>query len=218
MVFLTLLRTQLILGGDAIDARCLLVERCWMETFLSQILRRWGITSVARHLDWALFSAVDRIPLAKRRFSVRIWRNMSRAASLMLRPCGCFIELYAAADATLALIPATATFVPSRWDTLVWLLFATSLRPILERIQFEGPKKCWRSCGVHIGFVMARPRDRPSVSRGIITLRALGREKWDFLCFPNFYCLNLNLLTRPQTRANVFYNGYGKDTATAVAR
>ena len=102
--------------------RRLLVERCWMETFLSQILRRWGITSVARHLDWALFSAVDRIPLAKRRFSVRIWHNMSRAASLMLTPCDCFIELYAAAGATLALIPATATFVPSRWDTLVWLL------------------------------------------------------------------------------------------------
>ena len=39
MVFLTLLRTQLILGGDAMDTKCLPIERCWTETFLSQILR-----------------------------------------------------------------------------------------------------------------------------------------------------------------------------------
>ena len=88
MVFLSLLRMQLILGGDAIDAKCLPVERC---CFFSQMMRRWGMTSVAR-LDWALFSAVDRIPFVKCWFFVRIRRNINRAASLMLRcgPCDCF--------------------------------------------------------------------------------------------------------------------------------
>jgi len=69
------------------DARCLPVERCWTEMFLSQMVRCWGMTSVAHHL--VLFSAVDRIPLVKCWFCAMIWRNMSRAASLKLRrgPC-----------------------------------------------------------------------------------------------------------------------------------
>jgi len=111
----SLLRTQLILEEDAIDARCFPVERCWTETFLSQMLRRWGMTSIARRLNWTLFSAVDRISLAKRWFCVKIWR---RAASLMLRrgPCGCFIELCAVTctDCCLSCLRHL-----SRWDTLV---------------------------------------------------------------------------------------------------
>jgi len=47
--FLILLRTQLILERDAIDAKCLLVE-CWTETFLSRMLRRWEMASVARRI------------------------------------------------------------------------------------------------------------------------------------------------------------------------
>ena len=186
--------THAILGGNAIDARCLPVERCWTETFLSQMLCRWGMISVARRLDWAFF-VVDRILFVKCWFFVKIWRNMSRAASLMLRrrPCGCFIELCAAAVATLALIAATATFVPSRWDPyLPNCCSPLHWSQILERIRLEEPKKCWRSCGVHVGFVMARPRDQhPSVSRSIIASRALGWEKWDFLCFPNFYWIDI---------------------------
>jgi len=117
------------------------------------------MASVAYHLDWALFFAVDRIPFAKRWF--RIWRNMSRAASLMLRhgPYGCFIEL--CAGATLVLI--AAALVLSRWDNLVWLPNCCSplhWGQILDRIQLEGPKKCWRSCCVYDGFVMARPCDQ----------------------------------------------------------
>jgi len=49
MVFLTLLRMQLILEGEALDARCFPVERYWTETFLSQMLRRWGIPL---HIVW----------------------------------------------------------------------------------------------------------------------------------------------------------------------
>jgi len=164
--------------------------------FLSQMLRCWGMTSVACRLDWALFSTVDRILLVKHWFCVRTWRNMSRAGSLMLRrgPCGCFIELCAVAGATLALITVIAMLVSSRWDTLVWLPNCCSpfhWGQILDRIRLEGPKKCWRSCCVHDGFVMAQPCDhRPSVSRGI-TSRALGREKWDFPCFPNFIWTDL---------------------------
>jgi len=55
MVFLTLLRTQLILEEDAIDARCLPVERCWTEIFLSQMMRRWEMTFVARRLLGLVF-------------------------------------------------------------------------------------------------------------------------------------------------------------------
>ena len=39
------------------------------------------------------------------------------------------------------------------------------------------------------GIAMRSPF--PSVSRGMIASMALGREKWDFLCFPNFIWTNL---------------------------
>ena len=78
----------------------------------------------------------------------------------------------------------------SRLDKIPWLSnYCSPLHwgQILDRIRFKGPKKCWRSCCVHNEFVIARPCDhRPSVSRGMITSRAFGREKWDFPCFPNF--------------------------------
>jgi len=83
--------THAILGGDAIYAR-LPVECCWTEMFLSQMMRHWGMTFVARHLDSALFS--DKILFVKYWFFVRIRRNMNRAAPLMLRrgPCDCFMN------------------------------------------------------------------------------------------------------------------------------
>jgi len=171
---------------DAIDAFQSNVERKRSSH------RYYAIEGWFRRLDWALFST--RIPLARRWFGDM---NMSRAASLMFRrgPCGCFIELCAVAGAMLALIAATATFVSSRWNTLIRLPNCCLLLhwgQILDRIRLEGPKKCWRSCCVHDGFVMARPCDhRPSVSRGMIASRALDREKWDFSCFPNFIWTDL---------------------------
>ena len=144
------------------------------------------MVSVACHLDWASFSTVDRILLAKRWFCVRIWVGLH----LWCLDAGlavAFIELCAAASATLALIAVTATLVSSRWDNLVWLLNCCSSfhwRQILDRIRLERPKKYWRSCCVHDGFVIARPYDQ--ASKWYDASRALGREKWDFPCFPNF--------------------------------
>jgi len=181
MVFLTLLRTQLILGEDAIDARCLPIERCWTEMFLSQMMRRWGMTSVARRLYWILFSAVDRIPLVKCWFCIKIWCNMSWAASLKLRrgPCDCFIKFVCCrwCDASTDCCYCDA-FLISMWYPWLTakLLLATSLRLNTWSIRLEGSKKCWRSCWVHEKIVMAWPGDhRPSVSRNINTSRALGR-------------------------------------------
>jgi len=190
MVFLILLRTQLILGEDAIDARYLPIERCWTEMFLSQVVRRWGMTSVARRLDWALFSAVGRIPLVKYWFFVRIWRNMSRAASLLRRgPCDCFINYVLPwCDACTDRCYCDAFLVSM--CILDWLPNCCSpfhWGQILDSIRLEGPKECWRFRWAHEEIVMAWPGDhRPSVSRGITTSRALGREKWNLLCFPNF--------------------------------
>ena len=100
-----------------------------------------------------------------------------------------FIELCAAA-ATLALIVVIATLISFRWDNLVWLPNCCSplhWSQILDKIRLEGPKKYWRSCCMQNGFVVARSCDHhPSVSRGMIASRTLGREKWDFPCFPNF--------------------------------
>jgi len=132
--------------------------------------------------SWALFS------VRKRWYCVRIWRNISRAASLTLRrgSCGCFYwTVYCRwCDACIA---ATA-LVSSRWDNFVWLPNCCSplhWGQILDRIQLEGPKKCWRSaCTMDLwwhGHAI-----RSSISRGMIASKALGREKWDFLYFPNF--------------------------------
>jgi len=170
-------------------------NECWTETFLSQMVRRLEVTSVV----WIGFCFPPSTGFRSQNVDspsgydviwagLRLWCLETQALRLLY-------ELCAAASAMLALIAATATFVPSRWDTLVWLLNCCSplhWSQILERIRFEGPKKCWWSCGVHVGFVMARPRDhRSNVSRGIIASRALGREKWNFLCFPNFYWIDL---------------------------
>jgi len=201
MVFLTLLRTQLILGENAIDARCLPVERCWTEMFLSQIVRRWGMTSVARRLDWA-FSAVDRIPLVKCWFCARIWHNMSRAASLKLRALRLLYWIVCCrwSDACTDCCYCDA-FLVSMWYPYLTakLLLATSLRLNTWSIRLEGTKKYWQSCWAHEEIVMARSGNhRPSVSRGINASRALSREKWrNLLCFPNF------LLKMPRARANV---------------
>jgi len=140
-------------------------------------------------------------------FCVRIWRNMSRAASLMLRrgPCGYFIELCAAADMMLALSAAIATLVLSRWDTLVWLPNCCSplhWSQILDRIRLEGPKKCWRSCCVHDGFMMAWPCDHRFPRYDCF--EGTWSRKMKFSLFSKFY------LNRPQMRANVFYSS-GKD-------
>jgi len=164
--------------------------------------------------DCALFSAVDRIPLVKCWFCARIWHNMSRAASLMLRrgPCDCFIELCAAAGVRLALIVATATLFSSRCDIL-WLLNCCSPFHWSQILELSGSKD-QRNVGdlaawVYEKIVMARSGDhRPSVSCGI---NALGREKWNLLCFSNF------LLKMPRARANVFHSGYEKDLSGSAA-
>ena len=131
-----------------------------LEMFLSQIMRRWGMTSVACRLDWALFSAVDRIPLVKCWFCAKMWHNMSRVASLKFRrrPCDCFIKLCAAAGAMLALIVATATPFSSRCSILDWLPNCCSPLHFANTwsIWLEEPKKCWRFCWAHEEIVMAR--------------------------------------------------------------
>jgi len=135
-----------------------------------------------------LFSAVDRILLVKYWFFIRIRRNMSQAASLMLRhgPCDCFMNCVL----PLALISDAATLVSSRRDILVWLPNCCSplhWGQILDNIRLEGPKKCWRSCCAHDEFVMARPRNyHPSVSRCINASRALDRENDIFSVFQTF--------------------------------
>ena len=120
MVFLILLHTQLFLERDAIDARCLSIERCWTE-----------------------------------RSSHRCCAVELRLQRLVADLAAAFIELCTAAGATLALIAAIA-LVSSWWDNFVWLPNCCSplhWGQILDRIQLEGPKKCWRSawiCGYAI--------------------------------------------------------------------
>jgi len=186
--------THAILGEDAIDARCLPVERCWKRSSRRCCaVEGW----LPLHVIWIGPCFPQSTGFRLQNVDSPSGYNVNEpAASLMLRRIlRLLYELCVAAGAMLALIAATATFVPSRWDTLVWLPNCCSplhWDQILERIRLEGPKKYWQSCGVHVGFVMARPRDhRPSVSRGIITSRALSREKWDFVCFSNFYWIDL---------------------------
>jgi len=155
MVFLTLLRTQLSLGGDAIDARCPPVERCWTEMFLSQMLRRWGMTSVER-LDWVLFSAIN-IPLVQCWFCARIWRNMSRLR-LWYLDAGLAAALWIVCCRWCDACTDAGTLVSSQWDIFVWLPnCCSSLHwgQILESIWLEGPKKWWSWCA-HDELVMAR--------------------------------------------------------------
>jgi len=191
MVFLTLLRTQLSLGGDAIDARCPPVERCWTEMFLSQMLRRWGMTSVER-LDWVLFSAIN-IPLVQCWFCARIWRNMSRAASLILGrgSCGCFM------NCMLSLVRRLhwcwdACFVSMRYLCLIAkLLLVTSLRPNTWEYLARRTKEMMilmRARWTRNGAVR---RHCPSVSHGINASRTLDQEKWNLLFFSNFYWTGL---------------------------
>jgi len=59
---------------------------------------------------------------------------------------------------------------------------------------------CWRSCGIHVGFVMARLR-AITVQAFPAVLLLRGSKKMRFSLLSKF------LLTRLQTRANVFYNG-----------
>jgi len=129
MVFLTLLRTQLILlRGDAIDA---FQSNVVGRKYSSRRWCRWGMTSIARRLDWVLFSTVNRIPLVKCWFFVRIRRNMSWAA-LWCLDVGLATALWivccrwcnACTDC------CYACFISMRYSCLtVKLLLATSLRP-----------------------------------------------------------------------------------------
>jgi len=151
---------------------------------------------------WALFSIVDRILLVKCWFCARIWRNMSRAASLMLKrgPCDCFIELCAAAGAMLALIVATATPFSSRCSILDCQI---AVRHFTEakylKYSARRTKRCFGDLAERTKIVIAWPGDhRPSVSRGSTTSRALSRKKCEFLCFPDF------IKNKPRSRANVF--------------
>ena len=140
-------------------------------------VERWPSLHV---VYWVLFSAVDKIPLVKCWFCARIWRNMSRAASLKLRrgPCDCFIELCAAVGAMLALIVAIVTPFSSRCNILDCQI---ATRHFTEAEDLKYParrtKRCFGDLAERTKIVMAWPGDhRPNVSRGITTSRALGRE------------------------------------------
>jgi len=86
---------------------------------------------VARRLDWTLFSAVDRILIAKRWFCIKIWCNISRIASLMLkrRPCGCFYWIVCChwCDACLLLLRRL-----SRLDEIIWSDCQIAARHFIE--------------------------------------------------------------------------------------
>ena len=184
MVFLTLLRTQLILEENAIDAfqsngNVPLANvaplrndfRC-KSSGLGFVFRRWQDSA------------------RKTLICVRIWRNMSRAASLMLSGlCGCFIELCAVAYTDCCYFDAC--LVSMRYSCLTAKLLAISLRPNTW-IRLEGSKKCGDLAAYTMNLWWhAIPCDHcPSVSRDIIVSRALNREKWDFPCFPNFIQTN----------------------------
>jgi len=119
-VFLTLFRMQLILEGDAIDARCLPVDRYWTETFLSQMLRRWGMDFCCTSSGLNLVFRCRQDSACKMLIQDVIWAAW--ATSLLDAGLAtAFIELCAVAGATLALIAAIVTLISSRWDNLIWL-------------------------------------------------------------------------------------------------
>jgi len=159
-------------------------------------VERWPSLHV---VYWALFSAVDRILLVKW-FCARIWRNMSRATSLMLRrgPCDCFIELCAAAGAMLALIVAIVTpfssrsspWLPNCYSPLHWGFLKYSARRT---------KRCFGDLAERTKIVMAWPGERPSerFPRNYYVDGTRSR-KCEFLCFPDF------IKNKSRSRANVF--------------
>jgi len=135
--------------------------------------------SIARRLDWALFSAVDRIPLAKCWYCIRC--NVSRAVSLMLKrglPCGCCFYWN-----------VCCRWCLSRLDEITCLTAKLLLVTLLRPNTWQNPARRIKEMLAILQnrFVVARLCDhRSSVSRSMIASRALGREKWNFLCFLNF--------------------------------
>ena len=168
------------------------------------MLRRWGMTSIARRLNWTLFSAVDRISLAKRWFCVKIWR---RAASLMLRrgPCGCFIELCAVTCTDCCLSCLRHLSCLDEIPLSAKLLLATSLRPNTWQNPARRTKEMLasllRARWICYGTAMRSPSKRfPRYD----CFEGTWSKKMRFSLFSKFY------LNRSQMRANVFYSS-GKD-------